>query len=61
MRVVNPAKRGNPDVKTNFIHYQEVDATTGEILKSFTWISSLELTSKNIKRVVKAGRSRWKI
>jgi len=49
------------DLKVNFVHYQEVDVSTGKVLKNFTWITSLKLTAKNIEKIVKAGRSRWKI
>jgi len=51
----------NPDIKVNFLRYQEIDLETGEILKEFNWITSIEINNRNVKKLVATGRSRWKI
>jgi len=51
----------NPDIKVNFIRYQQLDLQTGEILQEFTWITSIYIDNKNIKTLVLTGRARWKI
>jgi len=53
--------KDNPDLKVNFLRYQEIDLQTGEILKEFNWITSIEISNKNVKKIVLTGRSRWKI
>ncbi|MBO7698794.1 MAG: transposase family protein, partial [Erysipelotrichaceae bacterium] len=40
----------------NMVHYMY---RTEQAIKDFNWVSSIEITQKNVKSVVKAGRSRW--
>lgn len=47
------------DVKVNVLFYEEHKAK-GEI-KRWTWITNLKLSQKNVKKVMRAGRARWKI
>lgn len=49
------------DTKVNMVWYEERDETTGELLKKFCFITDIDLNKQNVKEIVKAGRSRWKI
>jgi hypothetical protein len=51
----------NPDIEVNFLRYEERSVSNGKILKSFDWITNIVLNEYNVKKVTKAGRSRWKI
>ena len=51
----------NQDVIVNYLEYEEVDSKTGATKYYNKWITNLKLTKVNVKRVVKAGRARWKI
>lgn len=53
--------KDNPDIKINFLHYQEIDLQTGEVLKEFNWITSIQISNKIVKKLVATGRARWKI
>ena len=47
------------DVKVNFLLYQQT-AADGQV-KCWTWISNLPLNIRSVDKVMRAGRSRWKI
>lgn len=49
----------NPDCKVNFVHYEQVDGK-GRIT-TFSWVTSLLISKKNVFQIMQAGRSRWKI
>jgi len=49
------------DLKVNFVHYEERSIKTGKVLKRFQWITDIKVTDKNVDKVVRAGRGRWKI
>ena len=60
----------NPDVKVNYLEYTEtieyVDPKQdkkeiGTTIKKFSWVTDIPLLKKNIFRIMRAGRSRWKI
>lgn len=55
-----PLNKSNQDVRVNFLQYSEYDAT-GKRLKHFTWVTDLEITEENAAKLVRAGRSRWKV
>lgn len=48
------------DILVNFIQHEEHDLKTGK-MKLFSFITDIEITLKNYKKVVQIGRSRWKI
>lgn len=50
----------NPDIKVNFIHFEEHDLKTGKV-KIFNWITDIVIDATNYKKIIKVGRSRWKI
>jgi len=49
------------EVKVNFVHYEERSLQTGDVLKKFQWITDIKVTDTSVVKIVKAGRSRWKI
>jgi len=51
----------NPDIKVNYVQYEEIDTRTGKVIYKSKWISSLLIKHSMIKEFVKTARSRWKI
>lgn len=51
------------DFDVNLIYYtqKEVQADGEEKITEFAWITSIKITKNNAKKIVKAGRNRWKI
>jgi len=54
-----PLNYANDDLKVNFIEYWETDKK-GKI-KHFTWITNVEITRKNVYKLMRGARSRWRI
>jgi len=50
---------GALDVNINFLQYEEI-RPDGQ-LTTWTWVTNLPLTKRTVERVMRAGRSRWKI
>lgn len=49
----------NTDIRVQMLYYEWTNKK-GEV-KVFTWISSIKLTKSNVYKVMRMGRSRWKI
>lgn len=49
----------NGTLRVNFLHYEQQDRK-GKITK-FSWITSFVLRKDNVFKIMRAGRSRWKI
>jgi hypothetical protein len=49
----------NADCKVNFLYYQQIDGK-GKIT-TFSWVTSLTISPKNVVQIMQAARSRWKI
>jgi len=49
----------NADVRVNVLFYEE-HQKNGKVQK-FTWATSIKLTKSNVERIMRIGRSRWKI
>jgi len=49
----------NTDIRVHMLYYEWTDKK-GEV-KVFTWISSIKLIKSNVYKVMRMGRSRWKI
>ena len=49
----------NPSVKVNFLHCEQTNST-GKVT-TFSWVTSLLLSSATVVAIMKAGRARWKI
>ena len=47
------------DVHVNFLWYEETDKHG--VVTTWTWITNLPLTAVTVEKVMRAGRSRWKI
>lgn len=47
------------DVQVNFLRYEEI--SPGGEVRTWTWVTNLPLTTRTVERVMRAGRSRWKI
>lgn len=45
----------------NYLHYEERDKKTGKVLNKFDWITNIEITPENFKKITKVGRSRWMV
>ena len=54
-----PLNKGSENIIVNYIECKEIDKAGKESF--FTWISDIHVTDKNVKMLMKAGRSRWKI
>ena len=50
------------DFDVNLIYYRERRIEKRKVKETeFAWITSIEITSGNAKKIVRAGRNRWKI
>jgi len=49
----------SPDVRVNVLFYEE-EKKNGKIQK-FSWATSIPITKGNVERIMRIGRSRWKI
>ena len=50
------------DFDVNVLKYRETKKKRGEsVTTEFAWITNIEITDKNAQKLVRAGRSRWKI
>lgn len=50
------------DFDVNLIYYRERRIVKGKAKETeFAWITSIEITQSNAKKIVRAGRNRWKI
>lgn len=52
--------KSNQDVIVNVLEYWEENQKTGKI-RHFCWITDLKITAKNAYKLMRAGRSKWKI
>ncbi len=52
--------KSNQDIKINVLDYWEHNQKTGKI-KHFCWITDLNISTKNVYKLMRAGRARWKI
>ncbi len=60
-RFVNdvPINKSNPDVLVNYLEYVETSPKGKKF--SCTWVTSIELTTTSVTKVMRGGRARWKI
>lgn len=52
--------KSNPYTLVNFLFFEEHDLKTGKI-KTFSWMTDIPITRENCTKLVKIGRTRWKI
>lgn len=52
--------KSHPKILVNMLHYEEHNLKTGEI-KIFSWMTDILISRENYTKLIKIGRSRWKI
>jgi len=59
-RFVNdlPLNASRSDVRVNFMEYWEVGQDT---VQHFSWVTNLRLSTRNVYKLMRGGRARWKI
>ena len=59
-RFVNdvPLNASNADVRVNFLEYWEIGT---DKVQHFSWVTDLRVTKRNVYRLMRGGRARWKI
>lgn len=56
-----PLNSTHGDIRVNFLDYYEIDPTGKKPNRHFSWITDFHLHARNVFKVMRAGRSRWKI
>jgi hypothetical protein len=51
--------KSNQDVKVNFIQYRQTDPKGKET--DFSWVTNIGVSAKNVMKLMRGGRARWKI
>lgn len=54
-----PLNKSNPDLLVNFIEYWQIE--DDEITQHFTWVTDFTVTPENVYRLMRGGRTYWKI
>lgn len=54
-----PLNKSNPDLLVNVLEYSEI--SKGNKIRTFSWVTDIEITDENVFKVMRAGRSRWRI
>ena len=54
-----PINECNSDARVNMLYYEWTNAKKEK--KVFTWLTNIKLNAKNVEKVMKMARSRWKI
>jgi len=54
-----PLNEAASDVRINFLYYEQ-ESPSGQIQR-FSWATSIPLSRANVERIMRIGRSRWKI
>ena len=59
-RFVNqvPLNASNTDVHVNFIEYWEIQSAK---VQHFSWVTDIRVSQRNVYRLMRGGRARWKI
>jgi hypothetical protein len=55
-----PLNKSNQNMLVNFIEYWQVNTQTGKTMH-FCWVTDFTVTKKNMFKIMRAGRARWKI
>ena len=56
-----PLKDGDNSLQLNWCEVTIINQKTREIIYQNSWITNLMISNNNVEKIVKAGRSRWKI
>lgn len=54
-----PLNKSNPDLLVNVLEYSEISKENK--IRTFSWITDIEITKENVFKIMKAGRSIWRI
>ena len=54
-----PLNESNQDLLVNFLEYWEIHSDGRQ--QHFSWLSDFQLQEQNVYRIMRGGRSRWKI
>ena len=55
-----PLNDSNYDLKVNVLYFEEHDLKNNKVTK-WLWVTDIKITKDNAQRIMKGGRSRWKI
>jgi len=53
-----PLNESRADVRVNFIEYGEI---TQDQVQHFSWVTDLRVSTRNVSKLMRGGRARWKI
>ncbi len=56
-----PLRDGDSSLEVNWCEVTVINETTQEIIYQNNWITNHQINDNNVDKIVKAGRSRWKI
>ena len=54
-----PLNKSNPDLLVNVLEYCQIDKD--EKITTFSWVTDIPITEKNVFKLMQAGRARWKV
>lgn len=54
-----PLNKSNQDMKVNVIEYRHTDKKGKE--RNFSWVTNIRVSTRNVMKIAKGGRARWKI
>ncbi len=54
-----PLNKSTPDILVNVLEYWQIDK--GEKITKFSRITDIPITERNVFKLIRAGRARWKI
>lgn len=56
-----PLNSTHGHIRVNFLDYYQIDPSGKKPNRHFSWITDFKLHARNVYKIMKAGRSRWKI
>ncbi len=56
-----PINSSHRDIRVNVLDYEQIDPKGKKPKRHFSWATDLYLTKKSVEKVMRIGRSRWKI
>jgi len=56
-----PLNDTHGDIRVNFLDYYQIDPSGKEPDRHFSWITDFKLHARKVYKIMRAGRSRWKI
>ncbi len=54
-----PLNKSNTDLKVNVVEYRQTNSKGKEL--NFSWVTNIPVSKKNVLKITKGGRARWKI